>query len=293
MDRRLRRLAVAFCLAGGALLTAACGATGVDPAARVNGEVISRAELQREVERVALRLSATGPGGRAALPPEVRAGTLDRLITLRLMRQQAKREGIAVDGRAIEERIARVVAEAGGRQQLLEILQSEAYSGADFRQAIEDLLLSERLSEKHLQAPATIEERRVRHVLVDSADKALAARQRLAGGESWEKVAAEVSADPGSRGRGGDLGFIQRGQTVPPFDQAAFALPLNELSQPVQTSFGYHILLVTEARSQAPTPEQAAALRQRAFSSYLQQLRQQAQVEIFGEAAPAPAGARP
>lgn len=293
MGRRLRRLAVALCLAGGALLLAACGATGIDPAARVNGEIISRAELQREVARVAARMSVTVPGAQAPLPAEVRADVLDRLIALRLMRQQAKRDGITVSERAIEERIARIVTEAGGRQQVLEVLQSEGYSGADFRQAILDLLLSEQLSEKHIQAPATIEERRVRHVLVDSVDKALAARQRLAGGESWEAVAAEVSTDPGSRTRGGDLGFIQRGQTVPPFDQAAFALPLNELSQPVQTSFGYHILLVTAARSQPPTPEQAATLRQREFSRYLQALRQQAQIEIYAEALRSPAEARP
>jgi parvulin-like peptidyl-prolyl isomerase len=293
MHRRVRRVAALAGLAGGLLLMTACG-LGSDPtaAARVNGETITKAELQREVSRMA---ESAGPQGGvpAGASPALRASMLERLITLRLMRQQAKAEGIIVGEREIDERSARIQDEAGGRDQFLRLLQDGDYTGLTFRQAVQDLILSERLGEKHVPAPTTVEQRRVRHVLADSADKAAAARQRLAGGESWEKVAAEASIDPGTRGRGGDLGFIQQGQTVPPFDQAAFSLPVNELSQPIQSQFGYHVVQVVEARSAPPTPQQAAALRQRGFSQYLQGLRQQAQVHYIGEAQPPPAVAKP
>src|SRR5262245_7571859 len=238
MHRQWRRSAALAGLAGGLLLTTACG-LGSDPtaAARVNGETITKGELQREVSRMGESAGAQR-GGPAWASPALGASMLERLISLRLMRQQAKADGIAVGEREIDERIARIQDESGGRDQFLRLLQDGDFTGLSFRQAVQDLILSERLGEKHVPAPETIEQRRVRHVLVDSADKATAARQRLAGGEAWEKVAAEASTDPGSRGRGGDLGFIQPGQTVPPFDQAAFSLPVNELSQPVQSEFG-------------------------------------------------------
>lgn len=292
MKRGLRRLAAVVGIAGGVALLAACGS---QPAARVNGEAISRAELQREIGRMMGVAGAGGQGMPQGEAPGLRAGMLDRLISLRLMRQQAKQEGISVSERDIDDRVTRIVADAGGKDQLVQVLQTEGFTGLAFRQAIQDLVLSERLSEKHVPALATIEERRVRHVLVQTADQARAARQRLAGGATWEKVAAEMSADPGSKGRGGDLGFIQRGQTVPAFDQAAFSLPLNQLSEPVQTDFGFHILQVTDTRSQAPTPEQVSALRQRDFGQYLGQLKQQARIEYIGEPAPAapPPGATP
>jgi parvulin-like peptidyl-prolyl isomerase len=282
-----RRAAASVVMMGVLALLAACG-TVSDPAARVNGEPISRLELQRETDRFAGRLQAAGPG---QMPPVavLRAQTLDRLIALRLLRQQARQEGIVVAPAEIDARIAQLIEMNGGKAPFLALLQDEDLTSGDMRRTVEDQILAERLTARHVPAPTVVDERRVRHVLVDSADKAAAARQRLASGETWEKVAAELSADPGSRGRGGDLGFIQRGQTVPPFDAAAFALPVNEISQPVQTTFGHHVLQVTEARAQAPTADQASAIQQRQFSQFLTQLRERAAIEVSGGAPAAPA----
>lgn len=285
MIRFGRRAAAVAAIAGGLTLLAGCG-LAIQPAALVNGEAISRLEVQREADRVAAQVSA---GGRAD-PVGLRSLALDRLIALRLLRQQARQEGIIAGAAEIDGRIAQLVVSSGGKDQFLDILQSGTLTAPDVRRMVEDMLLSERLIARHVQIPAQVDERRVRHVLVDSADKAAAVRQRLAGGEPWEKVAAEVSADPGSRARGGDLGFLQRGQTVAPFDAAVFSLPLNEISQPVPTSFGYHVLQVTEARSQAPTADQAADLEQRLFSQFLARLRQEATIVVDGvPVAPQPA----
>jgi peptidyl-prolyl cis-trans isomerase C len=72
--------------------------------------------------------------------------------------------------------------------------------------------------------------------------KIQALRQRIEGGEDFAKVATEESDDTGSGAKGGDLGTIGHGQTVPAFEQAAFALKPGELSQPVKTQFGYHLI---------------------------------------------------
>jgi peptidyl-prolyl cis-trans isomerase D len=79
--------------------------------------------------------------------------------------------------------------------------------------------------------------------------KAEAARGRLVAGADFAALARELSDDPGSKDRGGELGFFGRGQMVPPFEQAAFSLEPGKISEPVRTDFGFHLLQVEERRS--------------------------------------------
>ena len=77
--------------------------------------------------------------------------------------------------------------------------------------------------------------------------KAQEIRKKLAAGSDFAALAAQESDDPGSKDKGGDLNFFKHGQMVPAFDQAAFSLKVGEISEPVKTQFGYHIIKV-EAR---------------------------------------------
>jgi len=70
--------------------------------------------------------------------------------------------------------------------------------------------------------------------------------KQLRGGADFAKLAQEYSDDPGSKTRGGDLGFFGKGRMVPEFDQAAFTQKVNEIGDPVKTQFGYHIIQVLE-----------------------------------------------
>jgi peptidyl-prolyl cis-trans isomerase D len=102
------------------------------------------------------------------------------------------------------------------------------------------------------------EEVQVRHILIKVPDKAdaktdAAAKQKaedllkqIKGGADFATLAKANSDDPGSKEQGGELGFIQRGVTVPPFEKAAFALQPGQISDVVKTQFGYHILKVEE-----------------------------------------------
>jgi peptidyl-prolyl cis-trans isomerase D len=80
------------------------------------------------------------------------------------------------------------------------------------------------------------------------------AKGRIAGGEDFAAVAREVSEDTGSKARGGDLGFFGRGAMVPAFEEAAFGAQQGELVGPVQSSFGYHLIQVTDRRAGGTTP---------------------------------------
>lgn len=86
---------------------------------------------------------------------------------------------------------------------------------------------------------------RASHLLVASEDEAKQLRQEIQGGAQFSDVASRVSKCPSAR-NGGDLGFFSPGQMVPEFDQAAFSLPVGELSEPIKTQFGWHLLVVTE-----------------------------------------------
>jgi peptidyl-prolyl cis-trans isomerase D len=101
----------------------------------------------------------------------------------------------------------------------------------------------------------TVEERRARHILVNfgaDKDKARAKAQslaaRIAKGADFAALAGAESDDPGSKNKGGDLGWVRRGQMVEKFEQALFALKPGEVSEPVETEFGWHLVRLDELR---------------------------------------------
>ncbi|GGK52405.1 peptidylprolyl isomerase [Salinarimonas ramus] len=143
------------------------------------------------------------------------------------------------------------------------------------------------------------QEVRARHILVPTQEEAQAAAARIAEGEAFEEVAAELSQDPGSARAGGDLGFFTRDRMVAPFAEAAFALEPGEVSEPVQSQFGWHVIKAEERRERpVPTFEEMREqidtyLARRAQQELLLSLREGAAIErtdapAEGEA-PAPA----
>ena len=83
------------------------------------------------------------------------------------------------------------------------------------------------------------------HILVNKQSEVLSIIERLKKGESFDKLAKELSIDKGSGKRGGDLGYFGRGVMVKPIEVASFNLEKNQVSEPVTTQFGYHIIMRT------------------------------------------------
>jgi peptidyl-prolyl cis-trans isomerase C len=149
---------------------------------------------------------------------------------------------------------------------------------------------------------------RARHILVEEEDEAKKALARVKGGEDFSKVAGELSKDPGSKGEGGDLGFFAKDRMVAPFAEAAFKLEPGQVSEPVKSQFGWHVIKVEEKRTK-PVPafeemkEQVEQyLTRKAQQDLVLKLRQNAKIERFdqppaeakpGEAAPASGAAAP
>lgn len=88
---------------------------------------------------------------------------------------------------------------------------------------------------------------RASHILVDTKAQAQGLKNRIEGGEDFSQIAKQFSKCPSGQ-RGGDLGYFGRGQMVPEFETAAFNLPKGEISEPVETDFGWHIIKVTDKK---------------------------------------------
>jgi foldase protein PrsA len=123
----------------------------------------------------------------------------------------------------------------------------------------------------------------VRHVLVKTREEALEVQRSLVNGADFATVAKEKSTDAGSKDDAGFVGCLTQGQFVPPFEQAATALPIGVISDPVQTEFGFHVLRV-DTFGVASAPQIVGALRQRPasdqFSKWLDEQMTNAKITV-------------
>jgi peptidyl-prolyl cis-trans isomerase C len=133
------------------------------------------------------------------------------------------------------------------------------------------------------------EEVRARHILVETQEEAIGIIDQLNQGAAFEELAA-ASKDVATVPRGGDLGFFARGQMVPAFEDAAFALAPGEFTpEPVESQFGWHVIKVEETRMTAPPPLEEVAdqltayLQQQNFEAKLAELHDRYEVEILEE----------
>ncbi len=120
-----------------------------------------------------------------------------------------------------------------------------------------------------------------RHILVADEAAAQDIHQRLLKGEEFAKLAAELSQDPGSRENGGDLGWFSKGQMVPEFETAAFSLKVGDISQPVKSNYGYHIIQVLGHEMRPLTADEYEQARQNAFQQWLTKAHEATEVTIY------------
>lgn len=121
---------------------------------------------------------------------------------------------------------------------------------------------------------------RASHILVETEDQAKKVYERIRKGESLSSLAGTLSKDKGSAAKGGDLGYFGRGQMVPEFEQAALRLKVGEVSEPVKSRFGYHIIQLTDIqKGEAATFEQT----QEAIKRQLLAEKQKALVDTYIE----------
>lgn len=160
---------------------------------------------------------------------------------------------------------------------------------ATYRQIVRTIVLRNKLQEElGNEVPPTGEQSRARHIMVDTEEEAQAVIKRLQAGEDFADLAAELSKDPGSSTAGGDLGFVSRGRFVGPVDEAVFTLSIGEVSEPVETQFGWHVIEVLEREVRPLSPADYRLSQQLAYNDWLTSARTEAIIEDFWTAEKAP-----
>lgn len=156
-------------------------------------------------------------------------------------------------------------------------------SEADFRRIFhEDALYRQRVYDL-ITADVPHEQEQVwaRHILVMDEETALTVRNMLLQGADFAEVAAEYSLDTGSATSGGDLGWFGRGRMVAEFEQAAFSLQPGEISQPVQSQYGYHIIQVLARQNRPLTEDEYRQARDQYFDNWLQEQKEQTDIYYY------------
>lgn len=235
--------------------------------ARVDGQDITASELAVAEEMYAQQLGS--------MPDDAKRSVLvDALIDLRIVANEAREKGIAGD-ESFKRRIAFLE-----QQTLRSIFISEQISASVSEEAVRTAY------EAQIARMPRVEETRIRHILLDTEEAAAAVIEALNAGEDFAALARERSRDMVSKPKGGDLGFVAAGQSLPEIDAAAAKLQADEYTaEPVRSSFGFHVLKVQERRQQ-PAPEfetVAPQIRQSLQAAeqrrIIAELRAEAQVE--------------
>jgi len=234
--------------------------------AKVNGVDIKQSDLDFAASEVGAQL--------ANFPPEDRRRMLLQFVMENELMAEAAVQAALDSGPSFEDRL-----KYHKRRAL-----RDAYYDKSVRNAIPDED-AKKIYDTKIAGMKPEEEIHARHILVATEAEAKEVKERLMKGEDFATVAKEKSKDPSAEG--GDLGFFGRGQMLKPFEDAAFALKVGEISDPVQTQFGWHIIKVEEKRTRPlPTFDQVkdtiiSQLTSQKAKDTLKQLHDTAKIEII------------
>jgi peptidyl-prolyl cis-trans isomerase C len=287
----------------------------------VNGVVISKQQFDKELTIHLDRVSRQGQQVSDAQIAALKKNVLEGLIEREVLYQQSQKAGIKIADQSVDEQLAAIKKRFPGEEDFKKALsamkltedevKTQIARGLAIRELINQqimskITISEEQSKAYYDANPQLfkqpEQVKASHILIkveadatdaqkaDARKKIDDVQQKIKSGGDFAELAKEYSEGP-SNVRGGDLGFFRRGQMVKPFEDVAFALQPDEVSDVVETRFGYHIIKVYEKK-----PEQIVAyadvkekldqrLKQekagKEASQYVEQLIKDAKIEKF------------
>lgn len=263
------------------------GEVGEEAVATIDGEAITANEVYQ------LMLDTVGPQA------------VEQLILEKLVGREAAKQNIVVTEADIDAELDKIKADYADEATFLSMLEMYGYTLDKLKDQLESQILLTKLIEPEIEVTdeemqeyydanqaqfvTTPGEVKASHILVDTKEEADSLLAELKAGADFAELAKEHSKDPGSAEQGGDLGFFGRGEMVPAFENAAFALEIGELSEVVESDYGFHIIKVTDKKEEVVKPfeESKEEVRELLFrqkvqersSSYLEELKTAAKIE--------------
>ena len=234
--------------------------------ARVDGVDITEADLQTARAEIGSEI--------ASIPVEARQRVLvEFLIENQLLAAAAKRDKLDA---------------SPGFDSRLKYYRRRALRDLYFEKRVRDAVSTDDARKIYDEQVAKVKpetEIRARHILVKTEADARDVVERLSRGDKFPELAKELSIGP-SKVQGGDLGYFTKGQMVKEFEEAAFALDKDQVSEPIKTQFGWHVIRLEDKREKKPPSFDdvkeriSAALVQQKAQQVMQELRGKAKVEI-------------
>lgn len=252
----------------GAFVLTGCGAGS--NVAKVNGDDISVEEYSKDYNIIKQRYEAQygpdfitqeGPEGKT-MEQVLKQNVLDKLVIEKIIMQKAKEDNILATDKEVDEEIASYKEMVGGEEEFNKFLEANGMKMDDFKEGIKKEITVDKYKEKYLDSlkledkdlkeyyeknKEKYETIKASHILVEKEEEAKAISDELKNGGDFGEL-SKKSIEPEAAERKGDLGFFGRGQMVPEFEEAAFALEVDEISDPVKTEHGYHVIKVTEKK---------------------------------------------
>lgn len=279
----MRIKSTGFCVAVILILVFSCvvssTAASSELAAKVNGVGIKNATLEAAIANFIENQKMLGISVKEEDKVALRKNILEELISAELLYQESKKAGLGDLREKVEQQFENIKKGFGSEEEFKKILDDRGISQKDLKEDIKrGVYISEFLDKKIYASIVVTEEEKKKeyeknkdrlsvpeqikasHILIrvgrDASDadrkKARAKidelRKRAISGEDFAKLARENSED-GSASRGGDLGYFRKGDMVEPFEDAAFSLKEGQISNVVETQFGYHIIRLVDRQA--------------------------------------------
>ncbi|MDP4163620.1 MAG: peptidylprolyl isomerase [Bacillota bacterium] len=252
----MKKWLLALTLAGGVIALSACNqnGSGSDLVAESKAGNVTKDELYQ------------------AMKVKYGEQTLQEVLNEKVLSKKYK-----VTDAEVNKKVDEIKAQAGANFQML-LMQNNIKDEASLKKILKNQLLIEKAALKDVkvtdaelkQAYDNIKpEIKARHILVKDEKTALDVKKQLDAGAKFEDLAKKYSQDPGSAKNGGDLGWFGPGKMLPEFENAAYALKINEISAPVKSQYGYHIIQLTGKKAKKSFDQMKGDLETQVKSSKL------------------------
>lgn len=258
--------------------------------AKIDGEPIMASEVEERIDGFTGKFKEINP--EMKFPEDrlakMRKEFLDRIIKDKILEKAASKADIKVTDADIDERIEQFQKIFGQGEEAKKRFLGGITDMSKFRQQVEKQIRIDRFLDKQMAAKVEVtdteiqeyyksnpdlfkaeEEVKARHILwklpskdapdfeqkkIDSLKQAEATAKELKAGADFVELVKKYSQDEATAAQGGDLGWVQKGRMVKPFEDVAFGLKLNEISDPVETNFGIHLIQVLEKKESRTLP---------------------------------------
>ncbi len=302
--------------------------SGAKKVATFEGGEVTEGELQQFAQQSGLgELDPKSPEYETAVQQ-----VMPQLVGIEIAKTYAQEQNITVSGEEVDQELETIKQQVGeqarasgqdleNQEAFDQALEQNNISEEELRQDIQENLPVQQVQERvagdaepsedevqnfydenkaaQFTQPA---QRCMRHILFtkDQQQKAEEVKTQLQGDGDFAALATENSQDPGSAEKGGDLGCLGEGETVPPFEEAAFAAEQGEIVGPVETEFGFHVIEVTEIREEQTQPiedveaqitdQLAATQQEEEFTRWIEDQKEQRNVKYLPGYKPATQG---